>query len=434
MVRSSAPRALRRLLQPGRCITCVPSPAPDSTSPAHPPQARAALSAAAAALVLGAASAGGFVDGPRFAAADAAARRAQADKTVRTLVPAGGACDADNACEPGDSCYLSAGVYPGTCYPDGLGPSNSAGCTGWGSLDDCRRGFCACATDDAFLCNEHYACVMAVGGKRCSRNTQCASNACVDGYCDDTLLPEGFPCAVDGECSSGTCTKGECTLLDGGAACVTDASCLSGACTDGACEYLPSATGTPSATTSMSATPSDSGTPTGTPPSTGTRTAKRSRSAPRSRSSTRSNSAERTSTRSHTSKRTSTRSSSRSRTESPPRSRSPPAHRSRTKAPKGGAAVVGGGLEMPPPPSPQRQRAGTAASEEGSAPPPQEDGGGPLGSATRTPSYTPRGTRYYNPGCGHGGKCYRDSPSPSRNRNLQREQMAAERKRRRRSD
>jgi hypothetical protein len=232
-------------------------------------------------------------------------------------VPAGGVCDATHSCASGTVCFLATFAYPGRCYPVGLGPGDSDACsypTGGHNDDEgplpgtdiCRRGICGCDVDSAFVCTDVYGCVMIPGGGTCGSNTECASNVCTAGTCDESLTPVGFPCSLAGECSTATCTGGVCALRGAGAACSAGSNCLSGVCTGGACRALPSATRTP------------------------------------------------------------TRSPTQSKTRPAKSSRSP----TRTYTPR------------------------------------------------PTVSYSPRPTRHVNAGCGHGGRCYTNSPSPSRNKNL----------------
>lgn len=109
-------------------------------------------------------------------------------------------CDDDNDCDTaGYECGTTTVDLQGggtadvsTCVPEALDP-----CT---SNDDCGTGFdCAIVTNDAGDALQS-ACVPTTGGSptgaTCNDDDECASLACVGGFCSD-------PCSDDNQCANG---------------------------------------------------------------------------------------------------------------------------------------------------------------------------------------------------------------------------------------
>jgi hypothetical protein len=74
-------------------------------------------------------------------------------------------------------------------------------------------------------------------GEDCKKDSECASNSCVDDKCADKK-PGGAKCDADDECASGNCTEGSCTAPKkaGGETCTDNDECESGTCKEGTCE------------------------------------------------------------------------------------------------------------------------------------------------------------------------------------------------------
>jgi hypothetical protein len=183
----------------------------------------------------------------------------------------------------GNTCAGDADCYGGSCR-DGFCCDTKCGacqrCDGPGN-----GGVCAPVVGAAFAGTEHDTCTgtnacdptgacKKKNGQACTAGTDCASGACVDGFCCNaacnqacevcnvtpgtcTAAPKGAggrtscgvgscngtshvcsnACSTDADCSaSGFCNAGTCIAVSAqGTACTRDRQCASGTCTDGFC-------------------------------------------------------------------------------------------------------------------------------------------------------------------------------------------------------
>jgi len=135
----------------------------------------------------------------------------------------GGACDADEVCTTG-RCYQGACIR---VRQIGEACEDDAQC--W---DICFRGACDQTHDAGDPCDVVDDCYDP-------QYMICYQGVCVPLH----QLPEGAPCAVDGDCATNRCLDGACfTMLENGAACTRPEECAQVVCDQGFCGLADGAT------------------------------------------------------------------------------------------------------------------------------------------------------------------------------------------------